>query len=180
MSPQPAYISLGSNIQPEHHLPRARRLLQERCELVRSSSVYRSSALGRRRAPDFLNAVVEVRADAEPMVVKQELLRPIEAELGRVRTADRNAPRTIDLDLVLYGDRIVHDAATGLELPDPQITQWPHLAVPLAEIAPDLRLPGDGRSLRQIAATLNPSGAIRRVELSDWVRVEPGSSASGA
>lgn len=87
------------------------------------------------------------------------MLRAIEAVLGRVRTADKNAPRPIDLDIALWGDRVIEDRAAGLVIPDPDILRWPHVAVPLADVAPDWVHPADGRTLAAIAAGLAAGGA---------------------
>jgi len=163
-----AYVVFGSNIDPEHNLPRALALLSERTRVTATSGVYRTRPVGRQDVPPFLNAAVALRTRLSPAELKFGLLRPIEAELGRVRSADRNAPRTIDLDLVLYGDRIVEEPAAGLMLPDPDIASRAHVVLPLAELAPGLRHPVLGKTLRELAREVGRPAGIDRIELNGW------------
>lgn len=165
-----AFIVLGSNIEPERNLPLALERLRRSLEVVAVSSVYRTLPVGREDVPVFLNAAVAVRTDRDPADLKFNVLRSIEADLGRVRGADRNAPRTIDLDLVLYGDRTVSQPDQGLELPDPEIALRAHIGFPLAEIAPDLIVPDQGKSLHEIAAGLETPAGMSRIDLSGWRR----------
>ena len=89
------------------------------------------------------------------------VLRPLEAELGRVRGPDRNAPRPIDLDIAFAGDLVVRDPALGLEIPDPEIIARAHLALPLADLAPEAVHPLDGRTLGAIAAGFADAPGVR-------------------
>lgn len=157
-----ALLSLGSNIEPRRHLPEAVRRLAATpgVRVCAVSSVWRSPAVGS-DGPDFLNAALLLETELPPARLKSEVLRPLEAALGRVRGADRNAPRTIDLDISLY-DALV-DPELGL--PDPEIAERAHLALPLAELAPDARLPGRGRRLAELAAALADTPGIRRASL---------------
>ncbi len=156
----PVLVSLGSNLEPETQLPRAVALLRERLVVRAVSAVYRSAPVAGASGPDFLNAAAWVETELPPAVLKHEVLRPIEARLGRLRAADRNAPRTIDLDLVLYGALVLDDPARGLVLPDPDILVWPHVARPLADLAPDFVHPIAGRTLGEIAAALAGAGGL--------------------
>jgi 2-amino-4-hydroxy-6-hydroxymethyldihydropteridine diphosphokinase len=148
----PVFIALGSNIEPESNLPEAVRLLAERFRVRAVSRVYRTAPLGLTAQADFLNAAVLVETDLPPLALKYDVLRPIEASLGRVRGADKNAPRTIDLDIALYGDLILDDPAHRITIPDPEITTRAYLALPLADLAPDFVHPLAGRRLSEIAA----------------------------
>lgn len=154
MARQRALISIGSNIRPGDNLPRAIERLAATLDVVAVSSLYASAARGAPGAPPFLNAAVAVDTGLDPYQLKFEVLRPLEADLGRVRSEDRNAPRPIDLDLVLYGDAVIDDAAGGLELPDPELATSPHVAVPVAEIAAETLHPVLGSRLADIAAAL--------------------------
>lgn len=160
------FVGLGSNIEPRENLRRAAELLGERSRLVALSPVYHTAPVGRPDLPTFLNAAVELKDARDPEALKYDLLRPIETELGRVRTADRNTPRPIDLDLLLVGDLVLDDPEKGIALPDPEILRHPHLARPLADIAPDFVHPTDGRTLAEIA------GALRDEEI-DLVYDDP-------
>ncbi len=159
----PVLVVLGSNIEPEANLPAAARLLGERLTVEAASAVYRSAPVGSPGAPPFLNAAVAVVTDLDPGELKREVLRPIEAALGRVRGADRNAPRTIDLDLALYGRLVLRDPEHGLTLPDPSILEHAHVAVPLADLAPAFEHPTTGERLASIAARLAPGADLERV-----------------
>lgn len=163
-----AFVVFGSNIEPERNLPQALERLRRRADVVAVSSVYRTRPVGRRDAPVFLNAAVALRTRRSPEALKHEVLRPIESELGRVRTADRNAPRTIDLDLALYGVRVVNDPEKGLNLPDPDIETRAHVALPLAELAPEYVHPVLGETLFEIAQSVTRPADIRRVEVVGW------------
>lgn len=145
-------VAFGSNLAPERNVRAAVEILHRDLGILALSTVYRSAALARPEQPPFYNGALELRTDLPPREVKFGVLRPLETRLGRVRTADRYAARTIDLDLVLYGDLVA--AEDDFVLPDPDIATRPFLAVPLAEIAPDLPVPGTGRTLAQIAAQL--------------------------
>ena len=158
------FLSLGSNIEPRVHLVRATRLLAARLRVIGASQVFETLAVGTSNVSAFLNAALEVRCRLSPADLKFLILRPLEAALGRRRTVDRNAPRTIDVDISLYGDRVIEDAAAGLRIPDPEILCRAHVALPLADLAPDLRHPVTGESLSDIAA---------RFDVGDDVRVLP-------
>ncbi|HEY6222662.1 MAG TPA: 2-amino-4-hydroxy-6-hydroxymethyldihydropteridine diphosphokinase [Gemmatimonadales bacterium] len=149
---QAIVIGLGSNVEPERHLPRAVRLLGEKAEVVAVSSVWATAPVGPPGQPAFVNAVVLLRTEVAPERVKRELLRPVEAALGRVRTADRFAPRTLDLDFVAWeGGELRGD---GLEVPDPDLPRQAHVALPASEVAPEWVHPLTRESFAAIAARL--------------------------
>lgn len=158
------FLSLGSNIEPRAHLVRATRLLAAQLRVLGASRVFETLAVGTTQGSAFLNAALEVRCRLSPADLKFLILRPLEAALGRRRTADRNAPRTIDVDISLFGERVIEDLAAGLRVPDPEILCRAHVALPLADLAPDLRHPVTGESLSEIAA---------RFDVGDEVRVLP-------
>lgn len=94
-----ACLLLGSNIQPEENLRRAVELLRQYFVVEKVSAAWETPAVGS-DGPDFLNAAVVIHTSLDPWQLKERFLRPLEAQLGRVRTADKNAPRTIDIDIV--------------------------------------------------------------------------------
>jgi len=161
---EPVLLSLGSNIEPDHHLLAATRLLARHLRIVGASRVYETVPAGDSTGPPFLNAALEIRCDLGPGPLKYRILRPLEQELGRVRSDDPNAPRTIDMDISLYGQRVVHEAGSRLEIPDPEILSRAHVAIPLADLAPATLHPVVGVSLEEIARRFEGSG----------VRVHPG------
>jgi len=162
------YIGLGSNIDPEFNLAEALRRLAGRCSILALSTFYRSPAEGDPGGPPFINGAAEIAAALEPEAVKWALLRPLEEALGRIRTADKNAPRTIDLDLLLYGDRVLD--TPRLTLPDPGISRYPFVALPLLELAPNLILPVWGMPLKELVETLDASALCRLPEFSDSLK----------
>lgn len=138
-----AYVSGGSNLDAEQNLLRAAHELKAACPGARFSRVYRNDAIGF-DGPEFLNFVAELPFAGEPGALKAELER-IEGLCGRPRYAPKWAPRTMDLDILLFGDRVLE--LPGLVLPRPQLTGWAFMLGPLAELAPDLLHPTVHRSI---------------------------------
>ena len=138
-----AFIGIGANLgEPEVQVRRAFAALEAipQTRLLAASSLYRSSPLGYAAQADFVNAVAAVETESGARLLLEELLS-IEARSGRTRDFP-NAPRTLDLDLLLYGDRVV--AQPGLVVPHPRMHQRAFVLAPLAEIAPDAIVPGKG------------------------------------
>ena len=159
------YLSLGSNIDPEANLKAAIRLLQQQTRVLALSSVYRSAPQGFADQADFLNMAVLLRTALMPGPFKQEIIAGVEAALGRLRDpGNKNAPRTIDLDIALWDDAVFDYGAKPWHIPDPDIPRFAHVAVPLADLAPDYIHPESRRTLAQIAAALD-SSTLRRVAL---------------
>lgn len=155
-------ISVGSNIEKERHFPEAIRLLRghRNIEVKDVSRTYESEAVGGPTdAPPFFNAVVVARTDLGPEELRNEL-RKIERVLGRVRTSDKNAPRTIDLDVAYYAD-LVKDFGEW-EVPDPQAASAAHIAVPLAEVAPEWVDPRTGQTAFDAKVSLDGDGDLLR------------------
>ncbi len=144
-----ACLLLGSNIEPEKNLPRAVDLLRQQVSLLRTSSVWQTPPVGH-PGPDFLNMAVLVTTSLSAKDLKESVLRPLEASLGRVRSADKNAPRTIDLDIILFDGQLM----------DAGLYTYAHRAVPVAELLPDLRSP-QGEPLEKVAARLSKTDSIR-------------------
>ena len=156
-----AFISGGSNISPEENVRAALLALARQEQIVAVSTIYRTEPEGRPDQPDFYNCVVEIKTDKTPEALKYQVLRRIEAGLGRQRTSDKFAPRTIDLDLMLYDDLVLD--TDSLVLPDPEIASRAFLAVGLSELAPDLTLPGTNSRVAELAACL-PHGNMHPLE----------------
>lgn len=160
-----AFIALGANLgDPAAQLERAfdelARLPETR--LLARSALYLSKAQGYTAQPDFINAVAEVATRLTPRALLAALLE-IETRHGRHR-AFKNAPRTLDLDLLLYDGLVLHEP--GLTLPHPRMCERAFVLLPLCEIAPEQRIPGKGGALACLAAL--PDGAApRRLPLDD-------------
>jgi 2-amino-4-hydroxy-6-hydroxymethyldihydropteridine diphosphokinase len=138
------YVSAGSNVEPEANLRRACRELRRRFGPIRTSAVYRNPAVGF-RGDDFLNLVLSFRSADPPEDVVAELER-LHGLAGRVRGPDAFAPRTLDLDLLLYGTAVI----PGLRVPRDDIRKYAFVLGPLAELAPQLRHPVTGESMAEL------------------------------
>ena len=159
----PAYVGLGSNLDdPGAQLSRALQALAGLPEtlLVAVSGRYRNPPMGPRDQPDYLNAVAGLLTRLAPGALLAAL-QGIENDQGRRRDGPRWGARTLDLDLLAYGNvRLESDALT---LPHPGICSRPFVLVPLAEVAPGLRLP-DGQSVAALAAAADATALSREVD----------------
>ncbi len=146
-----AYIGLGANLgDPEKQIDAAIAALEAvpGIRLLRRSSLYRSAPLGNDCQPDFINAVAEIQTELAPRVLLEALLE-IEQGLGR-RRSFANAPRTLDLDLLIYGQIVIDEP--GLQVPHPRMHTRAFVLAPLAEIAPETAIPGFGAIAPLLAA----------------------------
>ena len=156
---QAAYVALGSNLrdparQVRSGLEALARLPETR--LVTRSSLYRTAPVGKPDQPDFINAVARLDTGLEPEALLQRLL-DIERQHARVR-GERNGPRTLDLDLLLHGECRME--SPGLTVPHPRMHERAFVLAPLAEIAPELDIPGRGK-VRELLAGLHAQGVAR-------------------
>jgi 2-amino-4-hydroxy-6-hydroxymethyldihydropteridine diphosphokinase len=136
-------LNLGSNIQPEQNLPAALARLRQVARVEAVSGIWESESVGF-AGPNFLNACVLVRTSFAPAEFKEQVIRPIEAQLGRVRSAEKNAPRTVDIDIVLFNGQPFND----------DFWHFAFVLIPLAELFPQLLYPGTSQSLAQAAQAL--------------------------
>jgi 2-amino-4-hydroxy-6-hydroxymethyldihydropteridine diphosphokinase len=158
------YVSLGSNIEPETNLKQAIQLLRTRSKIQVISSAYRTAPQGFLEQADFLNMAVCVETTLDPTPFKKDVLDWIERELGRVRDPqNKNAPRTIDLDISLWDAAVFEYGDKPWRVPDPDISKFAHVAIPLAEIAPDYMHPIEQITLSKIAARFDASAFERFV-----------------
>ena len=137
------YLSIGSNIQPEINLPKAIELLAGYGNVNAASHAWESHALGA-EGPNFLNANVLFTSSLNPRELKNSAISSIELELGRIRSHDKNAPRTIDIDIVLVDGKPVN------------LDRWnnPFVVVPMSELLPDLKHPIDNLKLFTVANSM--------------------------
>lgn len=155
-----AYIALGANIgDPVATVRAAVDALAglPGLRLLQASSLYRTAPVGLQDQPDFINAVARTETDLAPHALLDALLS-LEARFGRIRQ-ERNGPRSLDLDLLLY-DGLALDTPS-LTLPHPRLHLRAFVLVPLAEIAPDLAIPGRGTVAAWLPAVANQ--AIQRL-----------------
>ena len=149
-----AYLNIGSNIEPKRNLPQAIRLLRRFGEVKAISNVWESHAFGS-NGPNFLNACILFLTPLDARDLKEQVIRPVEAELGRVRGPDKYAPRTIDIDIILYDDE-----PFGWEF-------WSNafVVVPLADLLPDYHHPLNYERLAKVAAHMRRQ---------TWIEARPG------
>jgi 2-amino-4-hydroxy-6-hydroxymethyldihydropteridine diphosphokinase len=156
-----AYLSLGSNIEPERHLRAAIGELRARFGDVLVSPAYRSAAVGF-DGPDFVNLAVAIDTDLDPLVL-DAWLHALEDRHGRRRDVPRYASRTLDVDIVLFDD-LVLDGPGHLRIPRPELRE-PFVLKPLADIAPDVRDPVGGSTLAGLLRALDPVPPLETVSI---------------
>jgi len=139
-----AYLNLGSNIEPELNLPKATDLLKTYGEIKAASHVWESKSVGY-DGPNFLNACVLFLTASPPENIKSEIIHPIEAALGRIRGADKNMPRTMDIDVIVFDEK-----------PIMKLDYWDQafIIAPLAELLPDFVHPIHGEKLARFSKQL--------------------------
>jgi len=140
------FISIGSNIDKEIHIPSSIAALQKQFGEITLSSFYETEAVGF-EGDEFINLIVQFSSELDAKNVAK-LLRQIELEHGRTRDSRKYAARTLDLDLVLYGDLILSDGR--LQIPRDEIERYAFVLEPLAEIAADLLHPVSKKSYAQL------------------------------
>jgi len=146
------YISLGSNIDPEANLKRAIDLIKQHCTVLAVSQAYRTPPQSFTNQADFLNLAVKLSTDLDAITLKHSVMDLIERELKRVRDPNnKNAPRTIDLDISLWNTDVFDYGEKPWHIPDPDILRFAHVALPLAEIAPDYQHPTEKVTLSNLA-----------------------------
>jgi 2-amino-4-hydroxy-6-hydroxymethyldihydropteridine diphosphokinase len=154
-----AYLSIGSNIEPEIHLPQSIQLLRAYGEVESISSAWETHAVGS-NGPNFLNACILFLTDLQPYELKEQIIRPIEARLGRVRSMDKNAPRPIDLDVVLFDDKPFNT----------DFWEYAFVTVPLAELIPNFIHPIRMKKLSRVSEQMqNATWIVRRDHITDSV-----------
>jgi 2-amino-4-hydroxy-6-hydroxymethyldihydropteridine diphosphokinase len=149
-----AYLSLGSNIQPELNLVRAIELLHKSGKFEKISSAWESESVGA-EGPNYLNACALFITSLSPANLKERILLPIELELGRQRTTDKFAPRTIDIDIVIFDEKPCDD----------KYWEQAFVVIPLAEIHPTYTNPLTQENINKTAARLRQQA---------WMETRPG------
>ena len=147
------YLNIGSNIEPETNLPKAINILREYGTVQTVSNAWESISVGA-SGPNFLNASVLFSTPLNPKELKQKIIRSIEAALGRVRSKDRNAPRTIDIDIIMVDNKPFN------------LERWnnPFVVVPMSELEPELTHPVENQKLNLVA---------ERMRSQTWIRKRP-------
>ncbi len=163
-----AYIGIGSNIgDRQSNIRKALDLLSRRVKIIEVSAIYETGPEGFIEQPDFLNCAVCIDTTVTPRMLLRYLKR-IEKGLGR-KPDFRNAPRVIDLDILLFGDKIMD--RDDLQIPHPRLHERAFALIPLAEIASDISHPVLHKSIRQLISILTCAGGVkvyRDIEIKSW------------
>ncbi len=157
------FISLGGNVgNVRNNFDKAiTEITKNIGAVIKQSSLYKTAPWGYKNQNDFLNQLICVQTSLTPQEVLKNLLS-IETGMGRNRDKDnKNAPRTIDLDILFYGDRILTD--DHLIIPHPRLHLRNFILIPLMEIAPDLMHPGLGKSIKSILVEKNDDSVVTRL-----------------
>lgn len=143
-----AILLVGSNIFPWENIPACISRLAEHCHVLSISTIWETPAVGS-PGPNFLNTALLVETNLAPEELKWQVIRPIEETMGRIRTGDKNAPRTIDIDIITWEDQVL----------DTHLWNRAHIALPVSSLAPHLVDPTSGETLEIIAQELQASSS---------------------
>ncbi len=160
-----AGVALGSNLgDRRNHLREALRELRALGRLRAVSPLFETEPVGLREQPPFLNAVAVLETGLGARALLQALLS-IEARRGRVRR-EKDGPRTLDLDLLFYGDEVIRES--GLEVPHPRMHERRFVLEPLVAVAPGWRHPVLGRTAQELLVRLDDPAGVAELEGAEW------------
>jgi len=171
------YLGLGANVGDRRaNLRMALARLQTLARLEEVSSLYETQPQGVSDQPLFFNAVCRVSTGLEPQALLR-FLKNLEWEIGRRPGGQTWGPRPIDLDILLYGDRVVD--APELKVPHPRLAERAFVLMPLAELAPELRHPLLGKTMKELLASVGQEG-VKRIAPAGWEKGEGNEGTAGA
>jgi len=149
-----AYLNLGSNIQPESNLLKAVKLLSKYGELIKFSNVWESKSVGS-DGPNYLNVCVLFKTNYAKTDLKDQVIRPIEEQLGRKRGENKYSPRTMDIDIVLFDDAFVNN----------NCWETAFVVIPLADLYPDFRNPITNEKVSETATRLSQKVWLKKHQI---------------
>ncbi len=154
------YLGIGSNLgDRQANMEKALKLLGDMLQVELVSAIYETEPVGYVEQPMFLNAVCRGQTELGPLQLLS-LVKGMEASLGRVSSFP-NAPRTIDLDIIFYGNMIMQ--TPELTIPHPRLEERAFVLIPLLEIAPDLSHPVSGESIKDLAARVQGREGVKKI-----------------
>jgi len=149
-----AYLSIGSNINPEQNIVQSIKLLADATRVIAVSTIWETLPEGGPNQPNYLNGAVIIETPLSAIVLKQQILIKIEQQLGRVQQLNKFAPRPIDIDIMLFNRDVLQIGQRYI--PDAEILERAFVAIPLAELDPTYLHPKTGQTLQEIAQTFTP------------------------
>jgi 2-amino-4-hydroxy-6-hydroxymethyldihydropteridine diphosphokinase len=153
------YLGLGANLgDRRQNLTQSLDLLSRQAEIEQVSSVYETEPVGFKEQPLFLNAVCRIATKLSPRQLLS-LVKKIEVTLGRIPSFP-DAPRPIDIDILFYGNKIIK--SQNLTIPHPRLVQRAFVLIPLAEIAPEVTHPENGKTVKELFSNLENTEGIRK------------------
>lgn len=166
------YLSIGSNINPEKNIEQAICLLAQKTNIIAISTFWETAPIGLKEQPNFINGAVIVATDLSVTVFKEIILDKIEIALKRKRQVNKNAPRTIDIDIMLFNDEQLKLGHRSI--PDAEILERDFVAIPLAEIAPRYIHPLTGQTLSDIARKFEFKSSLlkKRTDLTRLIQIQ--------
>jgi 2-amino-4-hydroxy-6-hydroxymethyldihydropteridine diphosphokinase len=147
------YILMGSNISPLENLRKGLDHLRSQCMILAVSNAWENAAIGS-SGPNFLNLAILINTSLSASKLKANILVPLETLLGRVKSADKNSPRVIDLDIIIFDN----------EVQDNNLWSRLYIALPISELLPDFINPANGKTLSEIADSLHKT---------QWAIIQP-------
>jgi 2-amino-4-hydroxy-6-hydroxymethyldihydropteridine diphosphokinase len=164
------FIGVGSNIEPEKNIKEALFLLLKYVNVLDISTHYLTKACGNPEDPDYINGVWKIKTGLGFMDLKCDVLRKIENTMGRKRTDKKYAARKIDLDILLFGDRVIKSRAGTV--PDMYIYKRPFVCIPVSELEPEYILPDTKRSISDVAGEFNKTGMTPLYEFTEKLKLQ--------
>ena len=163
------YLGLGSNLgDRRQNLTKALERLAAKTKIEQLSSLYETEPVGFKDQPLFLNAVCRITTTLSPQKLLA-FIKDIESTLGRIPSFP-NAPRPLDIDILFYGSRTIK--SPRLIIPHPLLTERAFVLIPLAEIAPDLVHPENGKTMRELLDSLGKAGGVRKWAGAETISIE--------
>jgi 2-amino-4-hydroxy-6-hydroxymethyldihydropteridine diphosphokinase len=149
------YLLIGSNIDPIKNTQQALILLKSMTQVLRVSNAWETPSYGS-PGPNFVNFAVQIITNLEFSALKENVARKIEQTLGRTRTSDKNAPRTIDIDIIIFNNEVIEES----------LWERPHVVLPMSELIPELKHPTKDLNLCEISRQIQlDSSATLRPDL---------------
>ena len=165
------YIGVGSNINPEINIIKALKLLNEKIKILETSTFYKTKAISNESQADYLNGVWKTTTNIDPVKLKFKILRNIESRLNRIRNNNRYSSRTIDLDILLYDNKVIKEK--NIIIPDPDIYTRSFIAYPLYELnktGTELIIPDTAKSISSIIKSLDKKELIPDYKLTESLK----------